>query len=104
MIGIKTSDGVEYITKLEHFRGLMPDETYEGLTEYISKLLEDNADHISYLQGKVGEANESAADAESDYENLVLEVMNLKEYLKEVILTQNITKKEMVRLIGNFIE
>lgn len=64
MIGVKTADGVEYITKFEHFRGLMPDETYEALEKYIEKLIEDNAEHISFLQEKIEEAKEETSDEE----------------------------------------
>jgi hypothetical protein len=37
LIGVKTENGVEYITRFDHFRGLMPDETYEGIIEWINK-------------------------------------------------------------------
>jgi hypothetical protein len=64
LIGVKTITGVEYITKIEHFRGLMPDETYEGLIEWIDKEGIKYEDIIDDLKYDLSSAQENAADYE----------------------------------------
>jgi hypothetical protein len=59
LIGVKTENGVEYITRFEHFRGLMPDETYEGIIEWINKEGLKYEDIIENLKRDLSSAQEN---------------------------------------------
>lgn len=67
MIGCVTKNGVEYITKIEHFRDLMDENMYAALTEFIQNLYEDRTIKL------ISEVNRSIDDYEilkNDYDEL----------------------------------
>lgn len=67
MIGCKTETGVEYITKLEDFRDLIPESVYLALNELISKSYNGK---ISYLEKEIESWKEDYESLSEAYDEL----------------------------------
>lgn len=63
MIGCVTENGVEYITKLEHFKDLIKPEVFDALITYL------NAEHCNY-QAIIDDLKSELCGSNEDYELL----------------------------------
>lgn len=94
MISCNTDNGVEYITKLEHFRDLVSDNVYNSFVEFIRKTNYDSDEiidemklEISGLEGDIDGLNTTIDDLESENFNLREELDGFRSfynYMKEL--------------------
>jgi len=76
MVGCMTNNGVEYITKLEHFRDLVPEEVYDALNDFF------NNEKFRY-QGKINDLKSDLEDLQENYEWLEIKCDDLNDRCEE---------------------
>lgn len=95
MIGCKTKNGIEYITKLEHFRGLMSENTYQALKEFLNNQNKEYQEQIDDLEDELNSLQEETDDLENDWEDSLYDKLvdgiheiidNLSKFSKEKII------------------
>lgn len=70
MIGCETENGVEYITKLEHFKDLINENTYQALEEFLNNNKEQYQDIIDDLNSDLDSLQEDYDLLDNNYDDL----------------------------------
>ncbi|MBU5331763.1 hypothetical protein KQI61_06100 [Anaerocolumna aminovalerica] len=76
MIGCMTNNGVEYITKIEHFKNLVPEEVYDVLKDFLR-----NEEHQH--QDKINDLESELSDLQDNYDLLDIGYDELQERCEE---------------------
>ena len=96
MIGCVTENGVEYITKLEHFRDLMSENTYQALEEFLSNDKEQYQDIIDDLESEISSLKDDIETSDNNFDDLQGSYDNLVEGVCDVIKDVTDLPKEKI--------
>ena len=84
LIRCVTENGVEYITKLEHFRKLMDDNTYQALEEFLNNRKEQYQDKIDDLESELYSAKEDYDLLDNQNDDLRNELSSIRDTVQDL--------------------
>jgi chromosome segregation ATPase len=102
MIGCDTKNGVEYITKLEHFRDLMEPEVFCALLLFLENDKYQYQDRIDDLESELNSLQEDYDLLDSNYDDIDSELENVRIALEE-ITKKDLSKEEIIQELKKYI-
>jgi predicted nuclease with TOPRIM domain len=85
LIGCVTDNGIEYITKLEDFRDLVSDSTYDALKEFVEKINSECQEQVDDLQGELNSLQDDYDSLDGNFDDLQDSYDSLKDDLYGII-------------------
>ncbi len=100
MISCQTKNGVEYITKLEHFRDIVEESTYEALVNFIEQNRYNFQERIDDLNAELEDVQSDLFDAEQHADYLEEALSKIQTRIND-ILNNEYSKEQIIEIIDD---